>query len=211
MSGVTGVMSTKLVLTAGMALFSARIARHQTPATLNPSLPKTEIQSALAGKLHVAAGDGKMRAIGIDHSEVRVRTLAVREDTERPLVIGADVLGNIALSLDFKSKRLRVMQPVEAHRITAQMTALNAVPTTDGCFSFAAVAPDGRTVVAALADAADIDTSSPATTARIGALTLITREPAAASRCSAASVVIDWNSFANRRIVMDIEHGKLWL
>ncbi len=212
MGGVIGAMSSKFVLAAGTLLFASRVGMHSTSATLDPSLPTTEVGGTLAHRLHIDAAEGNVsRAIGIGHTEIALRTLAIDPDSPNALTIGADVLRKVELSIDFPRKRLRLIEAGDYRRATSHMTMIPVSFTADGCLSFAATGRDGEPLRVALIGGTP-PSLAPAmpTKIKVGQVTLNATAYQPKARCSANDVSVDWQAFDGKQILLDIRHDRMW-
>lgn len=216
MSGPIGVMSVKFVLAAGALLLSARIDMHAVSAILDPSTPVSTVTPELARRIGAGEGAGPVRAVprhrvvGMDHSEMRLRSVAVANlDRGGELVVGADLLREMALALDFRKDRLRVLDKQDYRHLTARMVPIPATSTPDGCVSITGTGADGAPVRAA------IDGQSPAAgtgqAASIGLGPVVLKGWRIAGRCASSDMVLDWSAFAGQTLILDLGRGRIWL
>lgn len=217
MSGPMGVVSTKLLLAASAMLLSARVDMHDVWATLDPSAPVSRVTPDIARRLK-AIGPAEQpitlsrgHVIGLDHEEMRLSQIVIAPGQKPDLVIGADVLREMALELDFRNGRLRVIERGALPHRTERMTPIAARISADNCLSVAGTAPDGTMLNTALGGS-PIRPSGTPSPIQLGAVHLTAARLAERGRrCAANDVVLDWSAFAGTAIILDLGNGKIWL
>lgn len=218
MSGPMGVMSTKIAIAASALLVSARVDMHEVWAILDPSAPVSRVTPDIARRLR-AADDAASQpvtlsrghVVGLDHEEMRLGRIIVVPNQKRDLVIGSDILSEMALELDFRGGRLRVLERGALQHRTAKMTPVAAHVSADGCLSLAGTGPDGITLRVALDGSAERPTGMPAPV-QLGAVHLMaSRSGTHGGRCDANDVVLDWRAFSDQVVILDLGNNTLWV
>lgn len=216
MSGPIGVVSTKLALVAGALLVSARVDLHSVAATIDPSQPVTAISADLAARAGIK-DDGpavrplaKRLTVGMDHAELRLEKVVVRGDTPNRITLGADLLQQMTLALDFRKGRLRVIERGALRRATADMIPIAARSTPDGCLSISGRTPDGSAAHAALVGRAS-DDGPRASVAVAGVELQGTAQPAQVQTCPSNQMLLDWRAFAGSAIILDLGNDRIWV
>jgi hypothetical protein len=209
-------MSAKFTLTAGALLLSARFEMHAVTAALDPSAPVTIVTPDLAERIGAAEHDGDIRAlnkprvVGIDHAEMTLRQVTLSRDGT--VVIGADVLNQMVLRLDFRRNRLRVVDQGDYRKATANLIAVPVSVTPDGCLSVAGTAPDGRPVRAALIGGTVGETPGDRAILQTGEVVVEAHlQPAIRRQCAANDMLVTWQSFEGQAITLDLRRGQIWL
>lgn len=217
MSGPLGVMSTKIVFAASALFLSARIDLHPVSATLDPSAPVSRVTPEIARRLRVAGPADKPlplprgHVVGMDHEEMRLGQVVIVPGQRQDLVIGSDILREMALELDFRNGRLDVLERGALRRRIAQMTPIDARVSADGCLSLPGVGADGAPLGVALDGSAERLSGTP-TPVRLGPMHVAAARLARHSgRCDANDLVLDWRAFADRAVILDLGNGKIWL
>jgi len=217
MSGPMGVMATKLLLAASALLLSARVDTHEVWATLDPSLPVSRVTPDIARRLKASGPADRPimlsrgHVVGLDHEEMRLDQIVVVPGQKPDLVIGADVLREMALELDFRGGRLRVIERGALRHRTERMTAVAARISADNCLSLSGAAPNGTPINVAL-DGSLARPSGTASAIQLGKVRLTAALPAAhRTRCEANDLVLDWSAFAGTMVILDLGNGKIWL
>jgi hypothetical protein len=189
---------------------------HPVTATLDPSAPVTIVTPDLADRLGAEerAGDTRAlprgRVVGIDHSEMKLARVSVARSDG--VVIGADVLKEMVLRLDFGRNRLRVVDQAEYRKATANLVAVPVSVTPDGCLSIAGATRDGQPVRAALIGRAGGDAAGSTTTLQTGQIVFAAQaQPATRSQCAANDMLITWQSFEDQTIMLDLGRNQIWL
>lgn len=217
MSGPMGVVSTKLLLAASALLLSARVDMHDVWATLDPSVPVSRVTPDIARRLKASGPADRPvmlsrgHVVGLDHEEMRLSQIMVVPGQKPDLVIGADVLREMALELDFRSGRLRVIERGALRRRTERMTPIAARFSADNCLSLAGTALDGKVLNVAL-DGSSARPSGTPSPVQLGAVRLTAARPIERRRhCEANDLVLDWSAFAGTMVILDLGDGKIWL
>ena len=212
-----GVMSTKLLLAASALLLSARVDMHEVWATLDPSSPVSKVTPDIARRLKVTGVAGKTislprgHVVGLDHEEMRLGEVMIVPGQKPDLVIGSDLLREMALELDFRAGRLRVIERGALSHRTERMTSVAARLSSDGCLSLSGVAPDGTTLTVAI-DGSSARPSGTPSRVQLGAAYLVAARLADRhGRCAANDLVLDWSAFTGAAIILDLGNGKIWL
>lgn len=218
MSGPMGVMSTKIAIAASALLVSARVDMHDVWAILDPSAPISRVTPDIARRLKVADGAAgqpvtlsRGHVVGLDHEEMRLGRIMVVANQKRDLVIGSDILREMALELDFRSGRLRALERGALQHRIGKMTAVAAHVSADGCLSLAGTGSDGTALRVALDGSAERLTGTPAPV-QLGPVHLIAARPGGhVGHCDANDVVLDWRAFSDQVVILDLGHGTLWV
>ncbi len=214
MGGPVGVMSTKLVLKAGMLLFAARLDGHAVTATIDPTAAETVITPRLAAYLKLTASEADdkdvrhFHVIGVDHAELRLRRVLVRNlDGPATIVIGQDLLAQMRIRLDFDRGRLRVLDPTE-HASTGEGEAIIALRReTSGCLELEA--PDQSARVALANPAENTANAPPGAPMDFAGLKLSVSDGTSSGNCGSETRIVTWASFRTTRILIDLPHERL--
>jgi hypothetical protein len=210
-----GVMPAKIALAAGALLVTARVDMHTLSARLDPATSVSQVAPELARKLGVDPSTGHVatlphkHVIGLGNEEFPFRQVAVNDTDGRTLVIGADLLKEMTLELDFRANRLRVVEQGALRRVTKHMVAVPATISADGCMSMTGITMDGAQIKVALVGGV-AQPSGKSEKLTLGVLPFEAYRTGARS-CPANEMVIDWEAFAGRTIVLDLQSGKVWM
>lgn len=215
--GVIGAMSAKFAVNAGLLLIAARIDLHSTSAILDPADTISIFDQRDASRIGVNASSGtpqtvpRTRFIGIDHVEIRLRTVRIGVvPIPDGFIFGADLLKQIPLLLDFGRNRLRVPDHRQLKKFESNMFPLAAHFSSDGCLTIEATSDRGEVVKVALV-ARPLPPSASALTLRFGDVTLQGRRIYQPLPCANSDAAISWDALAQHRLLFDLEHDRIWL
>ncbi len=210
MGAVMGVLSSKVVLKTGTLLIASRLAMHAVPATIDPSIPTTEISKPLAQQLKVNESTiASRRYVDIGNHTISIGRVMVVDGDAPTMVIGADVLRETALAIDLKKKQLRVLEPAEFRRAVKGSPPVEALFGPDHCPVITATAPDGKQVKVALTGSPTSSQSS-LTEIKINGMPFFAG-PQLSGRCPESDYSLNWSAFDGRNLVLDLRHGRMWL
>jgi len=213
MGGPVGMMSAKIMLSAGALLFAGRVNMHYATAMLDPAVTLTQVSKPFAAKIHLSDANARnSREVGIDRVEVPAGPLALNRQDDADLVLGSNVLRDIPLLVDLDHGHLHVMDKREYRRATANMASVRIVQTSNGCFSLDVTDDGGRKMRAAfLSRPSASELSGTPTVITIGRLRLIGLKPSGEWRCASNDVALDWQSFAGHQILFDLAGKQIWV
>lgn len=220
MSGPIGVVSHKIALHAGLLLISARIDLHSVVATIDPSAPATLIDPTLAQYVDAVVSPSapqhpkKRRIIGLDHAETRLPQFLLAP-TPAPirLVIGADVLRDLVITIDLARSSLRVLDSSEYGRIGRGMLEV-PVSTSDGdgCLKFKASYANGGPIDVALVGQPDGPQVTSSINITVSGISLpASPQLSGGEKCQSEAAIISWSAFRNHRVTLDLPHQRLWI
>jgi hypothetical protein len=234
MGAPIGVMSSKIVLKAGLVLFAARLDSHPALTLIDPSAPVTTIDRTLAERLRAEAekaqpnvagsanlGSGtapvevdvpRRHVLGLDAIELRVRHVRVMPlDGPAKFVIGRDLLGQMTIRLDFKQQRIRAADLRDSAGLRSGLTAVKlARNPADDCLTLEATDPAGaRVTVALLGDSGG--GGGAGREVKVGPATLTAYASPAGGRCRAEPLTLTWQSFGKTVVTLDLARDQLLL
>lgn len=212
---VMGAMSTKIALHAGLLLVAARIDMHSISAAIDPSTPVSVASPALAPRLGLGPyGRAAQRVSGKHDIGIDDRTIglsSVRVDPQMQgvdFLIGSDLLRHAPIVLDFTRRKLRVGERRDADRFEKRLTPIPASISSDGCLSLEANDERGRPIQLALIGEEPLRELS--RTVKFGGLTFPAL-PGRTDRCSANDATIGWSAFVGKKLVLDLDRGRIWI
>lgn len=217
MGGMIGAMSGKIVFQAGLLLFAARLDGHKTMATIDPMAKTTVIGSELADNLRFDLDEDQTLAVrhrhvvGIDHAEVRLRRVIVRQmGGAARIVIGRDLLSELAIRLDFAHARLRVFDSSERRAVGQGQSAVELDASfLPRCLVAMGREPAGTSQMVVLTGNAA--SSGRTTTIVFGDTAIQTFPVAQDTPCAGPTLAAPWQSFQKAELILDLPGGHLFV
>ncbi|MBB4619359.1 hypothetical protein [Sphingomonas abaci] len=214
MTGFHAPPSDRLVL-APSGLRAIAVARTiDVRVFLDPAAPVTAIARPLARRLPgmPPAPDSGTTALPRPllirfvrpYADIRRARFVAALPDDALLDLGRDVLGTVTVRLDLKAGQIRRLDPDAAARLADHATRIPVTLRDDGLTMPGQL--DGQAVTITF-DTAPRDQPPPPATVPV----TIAGQTLSARRGADGHVSIGWDAFADRRLVLDLPHGAIWL